>query len=157
MPVRNLDDKGLEHILAQGYERLPNLSEMIGITIDVLNGSEDQRLVKMTTTEPRAYGWLNLAWEIKEGKLITYIKPAGLRWQEPVDSITKRISYTYQTPEFSYEKKEEFSLPHSYPSGIQKHKLRFYLSDFNDDFILFHIGRLLQHLPPDLKKKRGYN
>ncbi len=88
-------DEGLEYVLAQGYERLPNLAEIIGITIDVLGGNDDQRLVRMTTTEPKAYGWLNLAWEIQKSTLIAYVKPKGLRWEERTNPITGRVSTNY--------------------------------------------------------------
>ncbi len=149
-------DLGLEHVLDQGYERLPNLSEIIGITIDILRGNNDERLVRMTTTEPRAYGWLNLAWEIQKKTLIAYVKPTGLRWEERTDPVTKRISANYwRTSAFGYEQKVEFPLPLSSSAKTPGDNRRYYLPDFSPEFILFHMGMPLQDLPPEMKRNDG--
>ncbi len=142
LPNRCRYDAGLEALTTYGYTRYLRVREAFGIVIGVLEGRASP-LVRMVRDSFQCYEWLSLAWEIRGGKLIAYIDPTGLKWQEP-----KGSSYKYRTPDFTYRERREFSIAHLMSNTQKRHHLK----EFDDKFVRFHCGRPLKALPSELKR-----
>jgi hypothetical protein len=121
--------RGLELVIKNGYERYPNLSEVFNV------GSGNC-----------SYEWLNLAWEIEGKTLVAYEDPTGLKFHEWIDEKSQACRYGYRTPGFRFKNKRVFNLPKT-----SAKKRRYPLSEFDDEFVSFHIGRNLDNLTEDIK------
>lgn len=129
-------NKGIDLLQTKGYERYPDLSEIIDLLDEptISNG-----------LGKRNYEWLNMVWEKSGDILIAYKDPRGLVWQE---------SGSYHTSEFTYSSRQEFDIGHLLPkNGVRQIEWRKTLRALSDDFIHFHLGRSFESLPEYLKKE----
>src|SRR3989344_5591790 len=78
-------NKGFDLLQKDGYERYPNLSEIIDL-LDEPTISND--------LGTRNYEWLNLVWEKSGDILIVYKDPRGIVWKDSKDQVQEDNSAT---------------------------------------------------------------
>ncbi len=138
-------DEGLASLKARGYERYPYSWEIFKLIIDYLeNTLKDpvtgywSNIHKQVEESLDCGEWFNMAFERKKDKLICYLDPEGIRWDNNTGGYVTDFVLNYRD-------KKEFNVD-SLPFGQWVD-----LKSFDNNFVEYFYTRKFEDLPERIK------
>lgn len=133
-------DKSLERLRKAGFERHARPKEVFGLMIDNIEGMlSDEYKIVHDNMFLNAREWLSLAWERQGDILTAYLDPEG---------VFSR-GYNFDKINFKFTKEAKFNI-----AGKKSEEKFIDLSEFDDDFVLWHYGRKFKDLPEKMRVGR---
>ena len=131
-------DASLARLRAAGFERHARPREVFGLLIDGLEKKLTVQEISIYEGQLTNYGeWLSLVFERQGERLITYLDPEGLEWEE--DKYVK-------TRKFKHAEKRDFDIN----GKVSQQYIT--LNQFPDDLVQFLYGRSFAALPQEMRE-----